>query len=96
MTKDEAKRQEILDAAGRVFAQYGLRKTTVGDVVSEAGFSPYVTPDVARTDVVHAMGFSPRGYSTVYEAFYPNGGPRGLKPAALLRLRPPVQADRFV
>ena len=37
MTKDEAKRQEILDAAGRVFAQYGLRKTTVGDVVREAG-----------------------------------------------------------
>jgi AcrR family transcriptional regulator len=35
--RDEGKRQEILDAAGRVFAQYGLKKTTIGDIVREAG-----------------------------------------------------------
>jgi len=34
------------------------------DVVMEAGFTPYTTPDVARTDVVHAMGFNPRGEET--------------------------------
>jgi seryl-tRNA synthetase len=34
------------------------------DVVSEAGFTPHITPDVARTEVVHAMGFNPRGKET--------------------------------
>ena len=34
------------------------------DRVMAAGFSPYTTPDVARTDVVHAMGFNPRGEET--------------------------------
>jgi seryl-tRNA synthetase len=29
-----------------------------------AGFAPYTTPDVAHTDVVHAMGFNPRGEET--------------------------------
>ena len=29
-----------------------------------AGFVPHTTPDVARTDVVHAMGFNPRGEET--------------------------------
>ncbi len=34
------------------------------DRVMAAGFAPYTTPDVARTDVVHAMGFNPRGSET--------------------------------
>jgi seryl-tRNA synthetase len=34
------------------------------DKVMAAGFAPYTTPDVARTDVVHAMGFNPRGKET--------------------------------
>jgi seryl-tRNA synthetase len=34
------------------------------DKVMAAGFAPYTTPDVARTDVVHAMGFNPRGDET--------------------------------
>jgi seryl-tRNA synthetase len=34
------------------------------DVVMEAGFTPHTTPDVARSDVIHAMGFSPRGEET--------------------------------
>jgi seryl-tRNA synthetase len=34
------------------------------DQVMAAGFVPYTTPDVARTDVVHAMGFNPRGAET--------------------------------
>jgi seryl-tRNA synthetase len=34
------------------------------DKVMAAGFAPYTTPDVARTDVVHAMGFNPRGEET--------------------------------
>jgi seryl-tRNA synthetase len=34
------------------------------DIVTEAGFTPHITPDVARTEVVHAMGFNPRGEET--------------------------------
>ncbi len=34
------------------------------DHVVDAGFTPYTTPDVARTEIVHAMGFSPRGEET--------------------------------
>ena len=34
------------------------------DRVMAAGFTPFTTPDVARTDVVHAMGFNPRGKET--------------------------------
>jgi len=34
------------------------------DRVMAAGFVPFTTPDVARTDVVHAMGFNPRGQET--------------------------------
>lgn len=34
------------------------------DIVMEAGFIPHTTPDAARTDVVHAMGFNPRGAET--------------------------------
>ena len=34
---DEGKRGEILTAAGMVFGQYGLRKTTMGDLLREAG-----------------------------------------------------------
>lgn len=34
---DDGKRGEILTAAGMVFGQYGLRKTTMGDILREAG-----------------------------------------------------------
>jgi len=34
------------------------------DRAMAAGFAPYTTPDVARTEVVHAMGFNPRGEET--------------------------------
>ena len=32
-----AKRERILDGASRVFAECGFRKTTIGDIVREAG-----------------------------------------------------------
>jgi AcrR family transcriptional regulator len=35
----ERREQEILDAAGRVFGKYGIQKTTVTDIVREAGVS---------------------------------------------------------
>ncbi len=34
------------------------------DVVIEAGFTPYLTPDVARPEVVAGLGFNPRGDET--------------------------------
>ncbi len=34
------------------------------DVVMQAGFTPYVTPDVARPEVVDGLGYSPRGEET--------------------------------
>jgi AcrR family transcriptional regulator len=37
MSVPEAKERQILDAAAKVFARYGFRKTTVGDIVREAG-----------------------------------------------------------
>lgn len=37
MAHDDGKRGEILAAAGRLFGQYGLRKTTMGDLVQGAG-----------------------------------------------------------
>lgn len=36
MHQEESSRERILDAAGMVFGQYGLRKTTVADIVREA------------------------------------------------------------
>jgi AcrR family transcriptional regulator len=44
----EGREKEILDAAGRVFAEYGYRKTTIGDIVREAG--------VARATVYKYFG----------------------------------------
>ena len=35
--RGDGKREEILDGAAKVFARYGFRKTTVGDIVREAG-----------------------------------------------------------
>ncbi|MBD3368538.1 MAG: TetR family transcriptional regulator [Candidatus Eisenbacteria bacterium] len=35
----EEREREILDAAGRVFGKYGVQKTTVTDIVREAGIS---------------------------------------------------------
>jgi AcrR family transcriptional regulator len=37
VTAEESKRHQILDAAGRAFGQYGFRKTTLADIVREAG-----------------------------------------------------------
>jgi TetR/AcrR family transcriptional regulator len=37
VAQDEVKERQILDGAQRVFALYGFRKTTIGDVVREAG-----------------------------------------------------------
>ncbi len=37
MTSGGAKREQILDGASRAFAGYGFRKTTIGDIVREAG-----------------------------------------------------------
>ena len=37
MSGEEERRGLILDAAGRSFGRYGYRKTTVGDIVREAG-----------------------------------------------------------
>lgn len=37
MSGDEAKRNQILDGAGRAFGQYGFRKTTLADIVRESG-----------------------------------------------------------
>jgi len=34
---DDGKRGEILTAAGMVFGQYGIRKTTIGDILQAAG-----------------------------------------------------------
>ncbi len=48
MPEPEGKEKEILDAAGKVFARYGFRKTTIGDIVREAG--------VARATVYKYFG----------------------------------------
>ena len=37
MSVEEGRRDQILDAAGRTFGRYGFRKTTVGDIVRDAG-----------------------------------------------------------
>lgn len=37
MGHDDGKRGEILTAAGMVFGQYGIRKTTIGDILQTAG-----------------------------------------------------------
>jgi len=34
---EETKRNQILNGAGRVFGQYGFRKTTLADIVRESG-----------------------------------------------------------
>lgn len=48
MAAPEEKERQILDAAARVFARYGFRKTTMGDIVREAG--------VARATVYKHFG----------------------------------------
>jgi AcrR family transcriptional regulator len=48
MAAQEEKERQILDAAARVFARYGFRKTTMGDIVREAG--------VARATVYKHFG----------------------------------------
>lgn len=45
---ESRRRDQILDAAGGVFAEYGLRKTTMGDIVRAAG--------VARATVYRYFG----------------------------------------
>jgi seryl-tRNA synthetase len=46
-----------------VLLELALQRFAI-DKAMAAGFVPHTTPDVARTDVVHAMGFNPRGEET--------------------------------
>jgi seryl-tRNA synthetase len=46
-----------------VFLELALQRYAL-DIVSEAGFVPHVTPDLARRQIVDAMAFSPRGPET--------------------------------
>ena len=46
-----------------VLLELALQRFALDQVIA-AGFVPYTTPDVARTDIVHAMGFNPRGEET--------------------------------
>lgn len=48
MSRHEDREKEILDAAAKVFAEYGYRKTTIGDIVRAAG--------VARATVYNYFG----------------------------------------
>jgi AcrR family transcriptional regulator len=78
---EEERRNLILDAAGRTFGQYGFRKTTVGDIVREAGmaratvykyfsskeemFRAVVEREVE--DIVSAVKLAVEGESTTYD-----------------------------
>jgi seryl-tRNA synthetase len=46
-----------------VLLELGLQRFAL-DVVLEEGFTPYVTPDVARPAIVEGIGFNPRGAET--------------------------------
>jgi seryl-tRNA synthetase len=43
-----------------VLLELGLQRYAL-DILLEEGFTPYITPDVARPAVVEGLGFSPRG-----------------------------------
>lgn len=46
-----------------VLLELALQRFAV-DVLMEAGFTPFVTPDVARPDILDGIGFDPRGPET--------------------------------
>lgn len=50
-------RTSIIDAAGRVFAQFGLRKTTMGEIIRAAGYSRGTVYKhfATKEDVFHAV-----------------------------------------
>jgi seryl-tRNA synthetase len=49
-----------------VFLELGLIRYAL-DVLQKKGFAPYITPDVARTEILEGIGFNPRGAeSNVY------------------------------
>jgi len=49
-----------------VFLELGLVRYAL-DVLTAKGFTPFVTPDVARTEILEGIGFNPRGdESNVY------------------------------
>ena len=43
-----------------VFLELGLIRYTL-DFVQKKGFTPYITPDIAKTEILEGIGFSPRG-----------------------------------
>ncbi len=49
-----------------VFLELGLVRYAL-DILVKKGFTPYITPDVAKTDILEGIGFNPRGAeSNVY------------------------------
>ncbi len=48
---------------GGVLLELGLQRYAL-DVLIEHGFTPFVTPDVARPEIVDALGYSPKGPET--------------------------------
>ena len=53
-----------------VFLELGLTRFAL-DILTERGFTPMITPDIARTDVVAGIGFNPRGpESNIYNLEY--------------------------
>lgn len=46
-----------------VLLELGLQRFAL-DVLLEEGFTPYVTPDLARPEIVDGLGYSPRGPET--------------------------------
>jgi seryl-tRNA synthetase len=49
-----------------VYLEIGLIRYAL-DILQKKGFTPYITPDIARTDILEGIGFNPRGAeSNVY------------------------------
>jgi seryl-tRNA synthetase len=49
-----------------VFLELGLTRYAL-DILAKKGFTPFITPDVARTEILEGIGFNPRGAeSNVY------------------------------
>ncbi len=55
--ESEGKARQIMDAAARVFAQFGFRKTNMGDIVREAGVARATLYKyyASKEDVFHAV-----------------------------------------
>ncbi|MBN2564211.1 MAG: TetR/AcrR family transcriptional regulator [Candidatus Eisenbacteria bacterium] len=59
MSGEETKRDQILDAAGRMFGRYGFRKTSIADIIRDAG--------VARATVYNHFSTKEEIFSAVVE-----------------------------